>query len=425
MSTQPPPPTRDDWRRPVASGERRKTGPKWRREVDPAAPRRARRVKALKASAAILAFVVLGALLIWVSTWLWPPHPTSLVLVGAGYEQNLAIPHNAYGRKSLRSLAGLTVPPGSSSSWDSGRLRLEDGPRIFTTDAPWDAGLARFRGRTLLLYLALHGGSDRDGPYLLPDDADARPVAENRLRLSAVLDRLAKLPEDVNKILVLDATQFQSRWELGMLHNDFARGLAALEPRIAAIPRLLVLSATDVDQRSWSCDALGQTIFASSLIEGLAGGAKGDDGRIDAEELYLHVRARVERWVGLHLQERQTPVLFPSGEEGGRRARAIELCVADPDAPASAPGTSRADRAATGVPGPPDRLMEAWRTHQRLHQAYPPPWVYRPHEWRVYKATLIRYDELIRAGSADQATELALRLGEMEREIGRSQVLPL
>src|SRR5690349_13661060 len=116
MSTQPPPPTRDDWRRPVAAGERRKIGPKWRRELDPASPRRGRRVKALKVSTAILAFVVLGAMLIWVSTWLWPPHPASLVLVGAGYEQNLAVPHNAYGRRSLRLLAGLTVPPRSSAS---------------------------------------------------------------------------------------------------------------------------------------------------------------------------------------------------------------------------------------------------------------------------------------------------------------------
>ena len=37
-------------------------------------------------------FLCVCALLIWVATWLRPPRPVRLVLVGAGYEDNLAIP---------------------------------------------------------------------------------------------------------------------------------------------------------------------------------------------------------------------------------------------------------------------------------------------------------------------------------------------
>src|SRR4051794_7451727 len=99
MSSERPAPTRDGWRHAAAATERRRSGPKWRRGADPAVPSRRRRVRALKVAAAILALGVLAGLLIWVSTWLWPLQPASLILVGAGYEQNLAIPHNAYGRR--------------------------------------------------------------------------------------------------------------------------------------------------------------------------------------------------------------------------------------------------------------------------------------------------------------------------------------
>lgn len=412
MSRQRPASTGGDWRRAGVPTERRTSGPKWRREADVRAPRRVRRTRALKVVATAMALGLLGGLLIWVSTWLWPPHPASLVLVGAGYEQNLVIPHNAYGQKSLRTLAERAVPA-DAVAWGSGRLRLQGAPLTYTSDIAWDDGLAQFRGHTLLLFLALHGGSDREGAYLLPNDADASPSAKYRLRLTKIFDRLAKLPAHVNKVLVLDATQIQSHWPLGMVANDFARELAKLEPRVRAIPRLVVLSASDVEQRSWALDSVGQTIFASALIEGFEGAAAGEDGRLDAEELFLHVRQRVERWVGVHLQKRQTPVLLPAGDEGRRRARAIELCGAE--------GLARPhSKGHEGITGPQrDKLLAAWRDYQQLRTSVPPPSIHHPHQWRVYKEMLVRYDELIRAGSSEQAAELALGLQQRMQELRR------
>ncbi|WP_406695658.1 vWA domain-containing protein [Singulisphaera sp. Ch08] len=417
MSSQRSASSGDDWRRTGASSERRASGPKWRRQLEARSPRRVRRTRALKVAGASLALGILGGLLIWVSTWLWPPKPASLVLVGAGYEQNLAIPHNAYGRKSLQMLADQAVPANAPSAWGSGRLRLEHGPLTLTGDTRWDSGLTQFEGRTLVLFLALHGGSDQDGAYLLTDDADARPIARNRLRLTAVLDRLAQLPSAMNKVLILDATQIQSDWTLGMIHNDFARKLAALEPRVLAIPRLVVLSASDVDQRSWSCDSLGQTIFAATLIEGLQGAAANKDSRIDAEALFLHVTRQVERWVGINLQERQTPVLIPAGETGKKRARAIELCGA---AGLSAPRAQSRDHELES-----DKGLTAWRDFQRLREVIPSPTIHLPHKWRLYKETLIRHDELLRAGAVVEAGELALDLNQLVLELGRPLTLDL
>jgi len=421
MASQRPSSTEGDWRRPGAPAERGTSGPRWRRGTLANAPRQVRRTRGYKVVLAAFGLGLLGALLVWVSSWLWPPQPADLLLIGAGYEQNLAIPHNAYGRKSLRILADLALPPDARADWGSGLLRLQRPPRIQTREQDWDEGLDQVRGRTVALYFALHGGSDSEGAYLLPDDADtnADPAAKSRLRLSSILDRLAKLPASLNKVLILDATQIGSHWGLGMLSNQFARELAKLEPRIKAIPRLVVLSASDVGQQSWALDSAGQTVFSSSMIDGLRGNAADEDGRIDVEDLYLHVRDQVEWWVGAHLQKRQTPVLLPSGDEGKKRARAIELCGAHGLNPDRA-GTGGTPPATTAISNDDrDALRAAWEGYQQLRNGHHSPWILHPHKWRIYKQTLIRYDELIRAGAQGSAAELALSLDQLAHELQR------
>ena len=48
-----------------------------------------------------LAFLVGAGVFVWAVFWFRPPQSARLVLVGAGYETNLAVPTNVYGRDSL------------------------------------------------------------------------------------------------------------------------------------------------------------------------------------------------------------------------------------------------------------------------------------------------------------------------------------
>ena len=43
------------------------------------------------------ALVGAAGLLIALILYLWPPAPVDLVLIGSGYQNNLAVPHNAHG----------------------------------------------------------------------------------------------------------------------------------------------------------------------------------------------------------------------------------------------------------------------------------------------------------------------------------------
>src|SRR5687767_12263945 len=104
----------------------------------------------------LVGLLTASGLLVWLALWYRPPRPIDVVLVGAGYESNLTVPHNVYGWRTAERLAaggGPARPAGEP-------IRLHAGD-------PWDRDLDAATGPAVVVYLALHGGSDATGPYLL------------------------------------------------------------------------------------------------------------------------------------------------------------------------------------------------------------------------------------------------------------------
>ena len=178
--------------------------------------------------------------------------------------------------------------------------------------------------------MALHGGADGEGAYLLPDDADARPDGNNRIRLVDVLARLAKPPfQGKNVVLVLDATRFRADWPLGMIRNDFARALEGLDERVRKNPNLVVLSASGVDQRSWEAGELGAVGLRALFdrrAEGPGGGRRraGRRGRAGSGTRGGRRRAGWRRTGG----PCRSRCSCPRGGLGLERAARMELVVA-------------------------------------------------------------------------------------------------
>ena len=84
-------------------------GPRWRREpLQPTGVTRGRARRLLVVAAGSVLAIALG-LLLWVLSWLSPLKPAALVLIGAGYEENLAFPANVYGWDGLGGLAAVTT----------------------------------------------------------------------------------------------------------------------------------------------------------------------------------------------------------------------------------------------------------------------------------------------------------------------------
>jgi hypothetical protein len=402
------------WRKQASAGAERKASaqPAWRK--DAAAPRPTRRFsRRAQFGVAGGLFLVLVAGLAVLIYWLSPPKPACLIVVGSGYEDNLSLPHNVYGWKGARDVAdwcGGTV--GAAGSYlgrltGAASIRLQADPRALTDESGWaPANWQHFRESTLIILVALHGGANKaDGPFLFLDD----PAGQKRLKLAQMIDDLAPITKQKNVVLILDATQVSAHWPAGMLHNDFARQLQELEPKIKAQNRLVVLSASMPDQRSWVSEEWRQTIFTHYLLEGLKGGAAAGDssGTITAAGLYAYVKDRVERWAQDNRAAQQTPVLLPAD---GRADRITLLAVGrgsyHEPAPAEAPGDDfkqAADLAASKV----------WEEHDRLRQASPSPAAYAPHLWRLYEATLLRYEQLVRADDQGNAQKLKGKLDDL------------
>lgn len=405
------------WRPEPSSAARRVAStPLWRRETAEGRPV-ARRAELAIATVLLLGF---ATMLVWASTWLSPLRPSAVVLIGAGYFENLNFAQQSCGWRSLEDFAELATTSKEFSFWGGPMLELVHRPVSLQRETEWGKALDGLSQPNVVLYMSLHGAADSQGAYLLCDDADVEPSAADRLRVKEVIGRLARLPEETNKLLILDAVHFSANWQLGVLQNDFARRLKQLEPTIRKVPNLVVLCASDVEQISWDSPSWRQTVFGHYLVEGLRGGATdwSGDGRLDAWDVYHYLHRSVSRWVAANRNAHQTPLLLPRGDEGRRRAERIELVPVQR-------GYRAADPHGLPVFSPPEELVAAWKEHQRLSQQVPAPYAYTPHLWRRYEDCLIRYEQLLEAGEASATRRLRHRLEQLRRRIDQARELEL
>src|SRR5262249_7571443 len=105
-----PPSRKSTWRDAVApASSARPVEEAWRTAQRPSARQRThwRRDRRARLPCVTPALWAVPVALIVVAFFLRPPKPMHLVLIGAGYEDNLAVPPNAAGRKGLEGLTRL------------------------------------------------------------------------------------------------------------------------------------------------------------------------------------------------------------------------------------------------------------------------------------------------------------------------------
>jgi hypothetical protein len=380
----------------------------------------------------LAAFAACLGMVIWLILMINPPEPAALVLVGADYATNLAVPHNALGWEGLKGIEQLSREPRRRVLFNPAELQLIKPRKILDRADQWDEVITDlkskgFRERTLIIVLALHGGSDPSGAYLMPNTMTG---PEQRLEMKRVIDSMKELPAEKQKVLVIEGAQVPADWRLGMLHNDFPRQLLALEPAIREVPNLWVLSGCAENQRCWASEGLGRTIFTHAIIEALRGkAAAGADGRLTLDELHNYVRKTVRSWAWEARGALQEPMLLPGHRDetaGKSSAQGAEAGAADRSQPGTVHLAMVEGAAPAGPPAPPgaDVLREAWRPFRQLDALVPHPSVYSPMRWRSYRAALIRYEQLLRCGATDSAKAMAIPLGNLEQVLRKERLLP-
>jgi hypothetical protein len=345
----------------------------------------------------------------WVVFWMRPPAPARLVILHASYDRVLSVPPNPYGKADARELATLV----RLGSWLGTRSRLTGGP-LTALSRSGLPDLSAVREKCVVVFVAAHGGRDRDSPFLFPEDSDGAPA--DRVRFKTLIDQLARLPANKQKLLIIDATHAPAFAELGLVHNDFAAAVEELDTEIAAVPNLAVFLSSGPDERSWTSPEWGTSSFAHFVLRGLNGEADADGNRrVTAGELVEYVTPRVSEWARDNRGSRQVPVLLPKND-GERRVRDMHLVSVD-GLPSAA-----------GAPEPfepPPELEAQWKEYRELASATPPPTAYTPHLWRQYEAWTLRHEELILANDADGAKVARANAAEVRRKIEAARALDI
>ncbi|HEY7425933.1 MAG TPA: VWA domain-containing protein [Gemmataceae bacterium] len=383
---------------------------------------------------------MVAALLIGIAFWWWPAPPVSLVLIGAGYEDNMAVPLNIAGKKSLESLRHWAEERGKERGKEGNVVSVDLSAAPDAVNHALENSIVEKAAKssffkkpeTVVVFLSAHGvvASEEGGyaPRLVGNDDDlSQRSALNQL--DTLLNTLGQLPEKTNKLLFVDATEIGSFWPLGQLHNDFLRALEGRRDKINAVPNLLVISSCDKDQRSWDSPEWGQTVFAHYVLEGLKGAADTKRiNRVDAVELYRYVRDNVKRWAWHNRARLQTPVLLaPEG-----RAEKMEKLLdhtnyqpqAEPDAAGKLAQLQTYEELRTAWADQDkeqqkyfDDLKKAWNECRDLEKITPHPAVYTPHLWRRYLDTLLRAEALLRAGDTVRTVKLLEGLQSLKKRM--------
>lgn len=371
--------------------------------------RRVRRVWVVSGAAmASLCLIAVVALAVLVR----PPRPLTVVTLGADYAENLSVPHNAYGWSSLQAISALCGERRTSLWATEPCFRGPTEPIRFDNASHLDEAIDRMKGEAAVLVISLHGGADEQGAYLLDDGCSPDGPTSGRIRLTDLLERLGRLPASQSKLLVLESTAAPAKTAYGEAENGFPAALRALNGSIAAIPNLVVFSASDVGQRAWHEPVLGRTVFLSTLLESLRGAAcdRNQDGRFSAEELVTHVISTVAARTSVTRERTQTPMLLPEGAEGIARAARMELN----------PAKRTYDFAA---PPPPlvstEEVTACWENVRHLKATLPCPERTATIPWRRYRRLAIRYEQLVFAGATESAQRVADRMADLESDLRR------
>ncbi len=415
MSGDPSGP-RPAWKGAAGGSPRRGTRYAWKPEETPAGPPPRRLWKLAIALGAAVCVVLIYVIIMLLQR---PPR-AGLVLVGADPAADvdrLDVPLDLYGWWGGRQLAQWAEEAAGQdkSRWGTNVPEVVGEDKFTPTSLrakdfdAWAGHLADSRRDPLIVVFGLHGAAGADGPYLVT-------AGGGRLPLRTVVETFAGDRFRKRKVvLVLDPARRTADPERGVLHNDCVRGLLALEPTVAAAAsELVVLCGSGPGQRSWDSEEWRAGAFTHAVLEGLRGGAApAGETEISAWDLFQYAAKQTDDWTATNRPTRQTPVLLPKPDAGGRaRAAAIKVTVRvgpfTPADPAAAPGAT--------FQAPAD-LAAHWRTCRELEQARPGPEVYTPLEWRRYRELLLRYERLVRADERPAVGKLGPLLQKLERDL--------
>ena len=356
-----------------------------------------------------------GGLSSWLIRMINPPRPAGVVLLGSRLRQPTSpcrtMPWATRGSRDRAALTDAQALDPVQPRQTPALYANPGGRTVLETADDWDGADHRPQERlprepTLILVLALHGGSDADGAYLMPNRMK-RP--EDRLDMRKVIASMKELPPGKTKILVVEGAQVDVRLAAGNAPQRLrtpAQGARAGDPRRAqplGPERLRRQISGAGPPKGW--DEPSSCHYITEALRG--GGAAGaPTGGSRSMSCTSTSGANVRRWAWAARGAVQEPVLLAGrlrpGElldppSCGIHSRCVEI-------PRRSTGHGRTAAPRQVVHASRPRCPAFTRRRiRRLDAPGPTPSAYSPMRWRTYGASLVRYEQL----SACRRTEAA------------------
>ncbi len=333
--------------------------------------------------AALIAVVVVIVLM-----WDPPKFPT-LVVVAPNAQDNSAWPENTAGANTGDAFQAWKTEQPAGTKLVANREK---------TAAPgeWKKALDP-KAESVVLYFASPVGVDSTGPFLWEiDPAATAPTESHKLYLRDILKALEGHPPGQPKLVVFDPPGQPVSWVHGSIARDFPRALRELEADIRKDAGLAILCSHDTDQRAWTSEQTGRTVFGQMFLDGVQGGAGTPAGSpITGATLHPYLKQEVEKWAIVNRDEKQTPILLPA-DGGADRAGKVTL--------GSGPTAAFTPKPAPASTTVPAALGEAWAVAETLANRSPAPDTTDPARWREFLELLLRWERSVRLhGSSTSA----------------------
>jgi hypothetical protein len=398
-------------------------------------------------AAAALILIALSSLLalFYLTSWYQPLLTQNWIIVTESYSRNLLVPQTVPAVRSGLLLADL-VKNSDSENQKQERLGILSESIVEVKNLSWlstslKSSYTNFDSNSIFLFnIFCHGLSDEKGPYLLKDwmqnniTTDFKtPEEKDKIRITELLQDIVDIAQGRPAVVVLDAEMTLMFQALGNWQNHFSEDMMELESWIEKQPNLVVILSTQENEKSSVDLKRSESLFGRVWRDHL--GSNSPLGQsFSLATLFEAVKTKTseESWSNFGFP--QNPIMMPFGDEGIQRATPTSrirsvLTTNAFTSFAEIIGLSGLNKNSLNANQVSQNtinqlLREAWVKYDNLSKMMPPPYLTSPQKWMIYKAALVRYEELLIAGANSAAESVRQGILKLEQDFNESIVVP-
>ena len=387
---------------------------------------------------------------IYLTTWYAPVSKPVWTIVAESYATNLMVPHNLPAVNSASKLAELIDNSRSESLLKSSETKKRHGDLIVER---LETLIPQLRSQTvisgpgghLLMQVTAHGLVDEQGPFLLKDWASDRteglapPEEKDKIRIKDLLKQVVESANNHPCAVILNCEISNAFKELGIWGNQFSESLIEMESWIEKQPNLVVIVTTGKSQFNCIDAKAGESLFGRIWREEISAGSSLGE-TFTLTQLFETVAERVAHEALERYGRDQRPIILPAGHTGQSRASEIKLVALTPAKKQTTTFLTKQRlvnwKERLGISGEmdserrpkapkdtimPETLASLWRDYEKLIQKKPHPANFRPEAWAVYKAAVLRFEDLIINKSYLSAALLKSHIGKLKQKLEQSK----